>query len=625
MILYLKKYFTSLLTLHTHVLCHTGIICKKTYLIYVMLLYQVGKLKKDMSAAVAKIIALSQSSSNKELLKGVDERRASLQDNLTDAAVTGAGPRDNDDDDDMALNDLQEILSMTEALIPQSESTGEHQHRRSKRGSETGMTFFEIHQGSDSSPRGSFMDQEDEDEDDWACDVVVAADGSSSIVKGGYLKLQCPNTVKYQKRYVVLNDSHQLLYYNNKSEVSGHIRDFKGVLRLADVSQVQRGEEGTNRIGINTKLGMYMLQAYTQTEAAEWHSALKKGCSSATHVRLSSLERGESGEENYTFEFQSNPLASRGRPRRNSVRRSSLGGESGGAEQALPEKKGLLKKKNKFFWEERWFELTKNGTLSWYKKARGREGPEGSPRGSLSLRDVISVEQQLSDSCLVNVDIKGRTYELQADSEGLAAEWSAALVRWVEHSWEPEREEDEGDLLYGGFDEARPLVSVSSTEKLYNESLGRPSMSSDYRDSFRDSFQSCDFKHRASIHDRKLSLMPSNTLSSHAQKKRGRRSSLRMSLIQVKKESDSNNTPITFQERPVMSGQETHGWVKKRGAKGLLGRDAGWRSSSLACCSGSPQTQRQRKDRSGPKVHFKCQTFCLSTCCRRTTVSLMST
>lgn len=104
-----------------------------------------------------------------------------------------------------------------------------------------------------------------------------------------------------------------------------------------------------------------------------------------------------------------------------------------------PEKSGKLKKKNKMFWEDRWFELRKPGVLTWYKNSPDSVASKGSgskdetaAQNHLVLRDVTGIEYT-APSCYINLLIEGRgkTYELFAAGEDLAAEWHAALLPWV--------------------------------------------------------------------------------------------------------------------------------------------------------------------------------------------------
>jgi hypothetical protein len=109
-----------------------------------------------------------------------------------------------------------------------------------------------------------------------------------------------------------------------------------------------------------------------------------------------------------------------------------------GTEEGTNEKSGILKKRNKLFWEERWFELRKPGVLTWYKNSRDtmtdtsrNSGSKEEARNHLNLRDVSSIEYT-PRSCTIFIEVEGRkTYELFAAGEDLAAEWYAALVPWL--------------------------------------------------------------------------------------------------------------------------------------------------------------------------------------------------
>ena len=516
---------------------------------------KVVKLKKDMSAAVAKIIALNETHSQFEKL--VDEKRLSIiSEPERRESVNGA--KEDKLDDNEALNDLQSILNMTEAYIPQET---QKQRRRESANDQNGesnsqQNYFEIVERSEPDDDGrhkSNIEDDDDDDDDWGVELDLA-----SPLMQGYVKLQEPKSSKFNKRFVILSRCKRLLYYNSKGDVSDHVGDAKGILNSNDVARVHASDQNADFIEMNTRLGIYYMDAYTQKERREWLVVLSQNFVDRAS-QTASMEEGRAGdedEEEDNFDFQSNPLVNR--PRRNTVRRSSLGGD----ERAdivmlideLPQQRGYLRKKNKFFWEERWFELNKNGTLAWYKSKNDIQN-NVAPRGSLALKTVISVEQQERDGCLFNVDIKGRTYELQADSEGLAAEWSAALVLWVKHSMK--MDEDEVEVDYGGVDEVKPLVS--SIEVQYNEGVGHNRFTMSSRDSVSsDLSRDSEFRTRNTIHDHKNAFVPS--ASANAKRAKGRRSSLHMSLL-----AQAN---IVEQPASEVEVKEMHGWVKKKGATG---------------------------------------------------------
>lgn len=110
------------------------------------------------------------------------------------------------------------------------------------------------------------------------------------------------------------------------------------------------------------------------------------------------------------------------------------------------EKSGILKKKNKLFWEERWFELRDPGVLTWYKNSPDSPASTSTKRNSASIKEearnhlnlyeVTSVEYA-PPSCNISIEVEGRkTYELFAAGEDLAAEWYAAIVPWLKKDTE---------------------------------------------------------------------------------------------------------------------------------------------------------------------------------------------
>ena len=499
--------------------------------------FKVVRLKKDMSAAVAKFLAFSESQSylrDTLPMSKINKRR--LSDNYADGS--GAKAEDENesvssarDDDDAALNELKNILDMTDVFIPQ-QSGADGSGKKEKRGS--GISFFEIH--------SSDMDNDDQqgdvdmESDDWGDDIDPSSD-SGAIMKG-YVKLKDPKSSKAHKRYVVLNSSNQLLYYNSRSDVADHVGNAKGIIKAQDVSGVQKSSSDEKSLEVQTSHGVYELTAYTESERVAWHDALSKGFSPDV-ARFSLMEEG--GE----FSHFVNPLASP--ERKKSIKRSSLGGGDSAMLarlslfDGLPVRKGYLKKKNKIFWEERWFDLEKSGVLSWYKTSK-----DTAPRGSLRMKDVISVQQLGSDGCSINIDVKGRTYELLADSEGLAAEWTDALISWVGQEGEEPEEVPS--------DEHKPLVSKA--EVVYNEGIGY-GRASEFRESVgRESMAESGRKSCfESIHDRPR-------IASTSTRSNGRRSSFHIALMGNNSPLGSNAT-IPAEDTPV---QDMHGWVRKRGA-----------------------------------------------------------
>ena len=99
-------------------------------------------------------------------------------------------------------------------------------------------------------------------------------------------------------------------------------------------------------------------------------------------------------------------------------------------------KSGFLKKRSKLFWEERWFELTEPGVLSWYRNKSSSEtsntsGPDKEEfRNQIILSDVISITY-VEPNHYITIEVDRKRYELFAESESLAAEWYQALQPWT--------------------------------------------------------------------------------------------------------------------------------------------------------------------------------------------------
>ena len=467
-------------------------------------------------------------------------------------------------DDDNALSDLREILDIAEAFIPHKEKANKRRSTGEAKKMGGLMTLAEE------------SNEDDEDDDEWggACDSNADCD---KIVKGGYLELEQPNSSKFQKQYIVLRESRGLFFYGNKKDVSDNIFDAKGYLKASDVNHVQKSDDVPDRIEIYSTRGVYSLQAFTHSEAKEWYETLANFFSADT-MRSTML----ADEENVQFEC--NPLMNFPR-RKNSVRRSSLDKSMMCVpSNILPEKKGFLKKKNKFFWEKRWFELRKNGTLFWYIADPNKHQSKIEPRGSLEIRNVISVQQQIKDSCFFDIGVKGRVYNLQADSEGLALEWTDALVTWVQHGGD--QVDDEIVVDYDNLDEVKPLVNnvEMSLQGLFNRSDSNVStgVGSD-RDSFRDSY----FNEKFSIHNRKRQTMGRPQHVNDRIKSKGRRTSIHVSLMNAENSCD---------HKPTINAEEMTGWVKKRGVTGREWRrrwveirkpgDIYWYSSDIDAAEG---------------------------------------
>ena len=415
------------------------------------LVYQVVQLKKDMAESVKNLVEFqqqkSQSSDASEImsLKQTARRFSTAKHSpLIDNADTNA-----ERTDELALNDLQNILSMTAVFNPPSDTiVGDNplaptQINRRRRSSLMSYDFFNSGGSSGELSTGNHVSTSPlDDQDEWGdVDVTTAAvEGDTSIVLQGYIRMRKPNSSKFLKQYLVLNKSHQLIYYNDKSDVTGHIATAKGIIHSSDVKSTLRSDVDSLAIDLDCKSGKYCLQAYTQVEADEWYTALCSGIIAVGDIASIYMESGLTDTEDVIDMSFSNPL---NRPKRKqSIRRASIvEPKKNGANittsscNGIPkEKKGYLKKDNMWVWQQRWFELTNPGILSWYKQvSESGVGSDHGAKGQLSLHDVISVDQSAEDPCFFSIDVKGRTHKLQADSGGLAAEWCALLIEWIKY------------------------------------------------------------------------------------------------------------------------------------------------------------------------------------------------
>ena len=398
-----------------------------------------------MAASVQNLINLSEESaqsrkSSSEILALKQSARrlsTAIQNQNVSEPVESQG------NDMLALNDLKKILSMTAVFTPKASDTsdGQQSQKRATRRCSSIMSydFFDssncneivLH---DNPMSSGLLD----DEDDWG-DINVGSTPADekNICMEGFLRLKKPNSTKYVKQYFTLSKANQLIYFSDRSEVMGHVAKAKGIIQSSDVKSILRSDIDSTIIDIICNTGTYTVHAYTLDEANDWHHALCAGLISVGDLSTIYMESGEKGDEKVEMTFD-NPLM-RGK-RKKSMRRASVNDlkKDEPSSDLLPsavkprEKKGYLKKDNLWVWQERWFELLDPGILSWYKKVdENGVGLESGAKGELFIRDIISVGQVEEDPCLFNIDIKGRTYKLQADSEGLAKEWCELLIEWV--------------------------------------------------------------------------------------------------------------------------------------------------------------------------------------------------
>lgn len=383
---------------------------------------KVAALKSDISAVVSSIVAANKAADMDDAEKG--ERRDSNRRSIRDLKATdmirlrkmmqhesqGLGGIDEENDN---LNDLQDILDMTDVFS----STKTPVRRKSD---------FALEEFSHDAQEEA-MDQPANDTDDWG-DVNLGDDDNSSnlnnIAMQGYLKKQKPGTSKYQRRYFVLSKDNNLIYYANQNDISKHVSHAKGIINMAEALYVVKAPMDPLGFDVIMRNRTYSLQAYTESEAAEWFAMLNSG------VTLG----GVTHESDVTDERKSSPSLCSSLPV--NARRSSVAIMAKSPFAApcptLEPKQGYLKKRNALYWQQRWFELRQPGELVWFvsenDSSAGRQY-----KGSVPISAILSVEQSLRDPCLFDIDIKGRTYELMALSEGLAREWCTALAQWMEH------------------------------------------------------------------------------------------------------------------------------------------------------------------------------------------------
>ena len=375
--------------------------------------------------------------------------------------TTVGKPPDTEVNDGEALSDLQDILSMTAVFTPPRSNSIHGASSASPRASRRNSSHLSYNFFASSAQDEAVMHANPlqtglpslDEPDEWR-DVDVtssATESDASVLLQGYLRMKKTPIAKYVKQYFVLNKSHQLIYYSDKSDVTGHVARAKGIIHSSEVKSILNSDVDMTVLEVVCKNKTYFIQAYTQLEAAEWYTALCGGMITSGDMSSIYMEAGASSMGDEVMDIANfNPMVG-GMKKKQAIRRASMATiqpksppaaatitprvTTETAIDGIPqEKKGYLKKDNLWVWQERWFELSTPGVLSWYKQvSESGVGLDTGAKGHLSLQDVISVDQSEDDPCFFNIDVKGRTHKLQADSDGLAAEWCALLITWMEY------------------------------------------------------------------------------------------------------------------------------------------------------------------------------------------------
>ena len=395
-----------------------------------------------------------------------------------------------EEQEDVMLNDLQDILELTAVFTPPSHDTetvplqrvsdynrrsSQHNRRSSlhnrrsseqsrRRGSDFALHDFYDWGQCEEEPAPTAAPEESDDWEDIAVDDLDAHEqeprdsqepqGMSAFTVQGYLLKQKPNSTKFQRRYFVLSQSH-LLYYTSKSDMGKHISRTRGIISIQDFLSVDRKTSKPLDMDLVTRDRTYTLQAYTSEEYDMWYNALlarlvraRQGTEEETskHWGDSSFVLSEEGYASLSAALALEEEVNRKsqQHRRSSVSISRAAGGAADATSAIPtvanidlcEMRGMLKKKNMLYWQDRWFEITQPGYVHWYTSQADALRGRHCAKGSFSVMEILSLQQSESDPSCFDIDVKGRTYELQADSGGVADEWCQKLGSWIQHTIE---------------------------------------------------------------------------------------------------------------------------------------------------------------------------------------------
>ena len=259
--------------------------------------------------------------------------------------------------------------------------------------------------------------------------------GGADVSYQGYLRKLTRDGSRSQRRYFVLSND-KLLYFADKQDTT-HVSNIRGTMSLSSILSVDMSSSNPCNIKVTGRDRCYNLSAYTEVEAQTWQEKLLEGMQSVHSCAEDHMSGAEkSATLNRRKSLMSKPTfcGGVGGAKAQSTRRASLTLEVSmpAAALSLREKKGFLRRRHVLYWQERWFELLMPGQLMWYATELDHDRQDAC--GRISMADVLSVSQSTADPCCLDIDLKGLTLELQADSAGLAQEWYEALISWVQHA-----------------------------------------------------------------------------------------------------------------------------------------------------------------------------------------------
>jgi hypothetical protein len=264
----------------------------------------------------------------------------------------------------------------------------------------------------------------------------------------------------WQELWFVLTDRGELAWHQGDPALPLSAK--KGSLLLSDVLSVEQqggggggGGEGGDPacFDVCLKGSTRALMAGSAQQAREWVADIAAwladpgagagaGAGGASDSNSNCNDnRNSSGSRNSSdniYNINSN------RPSEPMLGAASAGGSSaglGGGGVGAPlasrvAKRGVLYKKNALYWQRRWFELA-GGELAWYNSAEDALAGGRLRKAGVCVAAVLSVDLHTAEALRLDVNVKGRTYELKAESEAEAKAWRAAIDSWMG----PEEEE----------------------------------------------------------------------------------------------------------------------------------------------------------------------------------------
>lgn len=233
----------------------------------------------------------------------------------------------------------------------------------------------------------------------------------------------------WQDLWFTLTADGELAWYVGDPSVSGSISVKKGYLQVSDILSIDQDKADPCCFDINVKGYTHEIQGHSEQASREWILDIM------TWIQAGSIDESKGKASDGTAgDRVSNVLG--GTPSAEVLKMSGIDVESGSLTKVFGTKltkRGWLNKKNALYWQRRWFELIPPGELIWYASDHDAFlGESRLKKDSIMVCNVLSIDLDPSDGCRIDVNIKGRVYELKADSEGEVLAWYTALNSWMD-------------------------------------------------------------------------------------------------------------------------------------------------------------------------------------------------